>query len=241
MFQIAIDSHPDDARRSYVGPERRAGALRQPQWTQDMLDELDHAILLLSPDLQLMLMNHSARDELDEPHPLQVLGRELRAREPRDVALLHDALMQASVRGLRRLITLGVDEHRVSVAIVPLLRGGQAGPFACMVSLGKRRMCERLSVQCFAHEYGLTRAEERVLEALCDGLTPRDVAQHFGVGLATVRTQLGCIRSKTGARDMRALIQQVAMLPPMVSRLRHVDIAGTPLRCVHGDIQARAA
>ena len=44
-------------------------------------------------------------------------------------------------------------------------------------------------------------------------------AQH-GVGLATVRTQIGCIRSKVGAQSIRDLLRMVGTLPPMLSALR---------------------
>ncbi len=253
----------------YAGPERRNTAARQEPWTTAVLDELDHGILLVGPDKQVMLMNHTAVAELDEAHPLQVLGRELRAREPQDVALLHDALEAARIKGLRKLIPLGVGSHRVSLAIVPLSSGGPSsspntrGPFACMVSLGKRQMCERLSVQWFSQEHRLTLAEARVLGALCAGGTPRAIAEQLGVGLATVRTQIGCIRAKTGARDIRALVLQVALLPPMVSTLRQLATTtaraatsgpmsgpmsgpratpqAMPLPCTDGHIQARAA
>lgn len=229
----------------YAGPERRQAA--STAWTQAMLDELDYGILLLSPDRQLMLMNHAARAELDESHPLQVFGRELRAREPQDVARLHDALLAATRRGLRRLLSMGETEHRVSLAVVPLQEGSQGLEQACMVTLGKRRMCQQLSVQWFAQSHGLTSAEARVLELLCLGLSPRDAAVELGVGLATVRTQIGCMRAKTGADSMRALVQQVAMLPPMVSMLRGQEHArpqaqpqAAPLPWPHGHLQSGA-
>ena len=41
-----------------------------------------------------------------------------------------------------------------------------------------------------------------------------------GVALSTVRTQINSIRAKTGAASIRALVRQVAVLPPLVSALR---------------------
>ena len=228
----------------YAGPERRRDTASV--WTQAMLDELDYGILLLSPDRHLMLMNHAARAELDEAHPLQVFGRELRARDPRDVAPLHDALLAASCRGLRRLLRMGDGEHSVSLAVVPLPDSNPVLEQACMVTLGKRRVCQQLSVQWFAQCHGLTAAEARVLEVLCAGITPRAAALHLGVGLATVRTQIGCIRAKAGADSMRTLVQQVAKLPPMVSMLRASRSDGAahmvlPLRSPHAEFQSSIA
>lgn len=189
-------------------------------WPQAILDELDYGILLVAPDLQLMLINRSARAELDEWHPLQLHARQLHTRELADSAALQDALLGATQRSLRRLLTLGKGEHRVSLAVVPL-GGNSPQPLQpAMVILGKRSVCERLSVQWFAQCHGLTPAETRVLERLCAGELPRDIARAQGVGLATVRTQIGSIRVKTGAASIRELVQQVAVLPPMVNRLR---------------------
>ena len=89
-----------------------------------------------------------------------------------------------------------------------------------MAVFGRRRLCERISVQWFAQAHGLTPAESQVLELLCDGLDPRAIASANGVRMTTVRTHVGKIREKTGAACIRALIQQVATLPPIVSALR---------------------
>lgn len=219
-----FDTHPmPEARvpvdRSYAGPERRVHTVAG--WTQAALDELDYGILLLDAEGQLLLLNRAARAELDEQHPLQVLGRQLRTRWSQDVGPLQDALASAAARRLRRLLSIGREPgQRVTIAVVPLREPDIEGRVLTMVTLGKRRICERLSVQWFAQLHGLTPAEARVLNALCSGLAPRRVAESHGVGLATVRTQLGQIRAKTGARDLRHLVHSVALLPPMVSALQ---------------------
>ncbi len=199
---------------AYRGPERRTGAPPIARWLSLMLDEIDYGMLLLGEGAELVHVNHAARAELDAGHPLQLLGRQLRARHPQDVARLHDALAGASQRSLRRLLALGEGEHRANIAVIPL--AGQA----VLVVLGKRHLSERISVQCFARLHALTPAETRVLESLCEGLDPREIAELNDVGLATVRTQITSIRGKTGAENIRALTRQVAVLPPMVSTLR---------------------
>jgi DNA-binding CsgD family transcriptional regulator len=207
----------------YRGPERRAQAAQTATgtpWLAMMLDEIDYGMLLLGEAGAVLHANHAARAELDDEHPLQLRDGELLARRPPDAALLQDAL-QAARRGLRRLLTLGAPQA-ASIAVVPLAARLGAPPQATLLLLGKRRVCERLSVQCFARCHSLTATETRVLEALCQGLDPRDVASLHGVGLATVRTQIGAIRAKTGAQSIRELVRRVAVLPPMVSSLRAV-------------------
>lgn len=210
---------PAPAAAVYRGPERRSTASQGSRWLSLMLDEIDYGMVLLGESGQVLHVNHAARAELDGDHPLQLLGRELRARLAADSAPLDEAL-QAAQRGLRRLITLGGRGSSLTLAVVPLGALANGAPQATLLLLGKRRVCERLSVQWFARAHGLTPAETRVLEGLCSGLDPREVAGQHGVGLATVRTQIGSIRAKTGTESIRDLVQRVAVLPPMVSSLR---------------------
>jgi DNA-binding CsgD family transcriptional regulator len=86
--------------------------------------------------------------------------------------------------------------------------------------LGKRSVCEQLSVQGYARAVSLTPAETRVLELLCNGVQPTAIAVQQGVAVSTVRTQIGSIRAKTGANSIRELVRQVAVLPPLVGALR---------------------
>lgn len=191
-----------------------------------MLDEIDYGVLLLDNDAQVLHLNHAARCELDAHHPLQLLGRQLRARDGADMARLHDALLAATQRGLRRLLLLGQDAHRVAVSVVPLRADGPGGQTATQLSLGKRQMCGGLGVQWFARSHGLTLAETRVLEALSEGLHPNDIAARYGVGISTIRSQIGSIRLKTRSDSIGALVRQVAVLPPLVGALRGVPGLG---------------
>lgn len=190
-----------------------------PHWFARMLDEIDYGMLLVADDRTVLHANHVARTELDSEHPLQLLGAELRVRDPQDVAPLREALAGARERGLRRLLTLGQDAQRVSVAVVPLPAAADDEPLTLLV-FGKRRMCEALTVHWFAREHGLTPAEGRVLAALCEGRLPAQIAVAQGVAISTVRSQIGAIRAKTGAASIRALVRQVAVLPPLVGALR---------------------
>ena len=217
--------------RHYAGPERRHAAHPMPHWIAATFDEIDYGVLLLSDATHVVHVNHAARAELDRQHPLQLLGRELRARCSQDVAPLHEALRAASLRGLRKLLTLGEGGARVSVSVVPLVASaGDESEAMTLVMMGKRRVCEELSVQGFARSHGLTAAETRVLVALCEGTPPGETASQLGVAISTVRTQIGNIRQKTGAESIRELVRQVAVLPPLRGVLRGVvgkALAGT--------------
>jgi len=207
---------------------------RAMRWFAATLDEIDYGMLLLTDEVRVMHVNHAARTELDAAHPLQLLGHELRARRPLDVLPLADALHGAARRGLRKLLALGDGAHRVSVSIVPLSLPHDADAPVTLLLLGKRQVGETLSVQGFAKSHGLTAAEVRVLAALCRGTPPIAIAAEVGVAISTVRTQIGNIRLKTGAESIRALVQQIAVLPPLMGVLREGPNAEHALRGLLG-------
>ena len=189
------------------------------QWLAGALDELDYGIVVLFEGTSIVHINDAAQVELDELHPLQRVGNDLRARLARDVAPLHEAVTAAASRGMRRLLTLGEEAHRTSVSVVPL-ESADDGPRAVLIVLGKREVCESLSVQGFARSHKLTGAEVRVLRELCSGVPPAQIAVLLGVAISTVRSQIGSMRAKTGAESIRALVRQVAVLPPVKGVLR---------------------
>jgi DNA-binding CsgD family transcriptional regulator len=207
---------------AYRGPERRGGSSLQWRWLALMLDEIDYGMLLVIDQTRVVHANHVARNELDHEHPLQLVGSEIRVRDARDLAPVREGLSGAALRGLRRMLAIGQAPHRVSVAVVPLSSLGHEGPPATLLMFGKRNVCEELSVQGFARCHGLTVTETQVLTALCAGAPPSEIAVCQGVRLSTVRSQIGSIRGKTGAASIRALVHQVAVLPPLVNALRTV-------------------
>jgi DNA-binding CsgD family transcriptional regulator len=185
--------------------------------------------VLLDAEAQVQHVNHTARAELDDTHPLHLVGLRLRAREPRAAVRLQHALDDASRRGLRKLLTIGEGDAQISVSIVPLRTSGDEGQAAALLVLGKRRMSGVLAVQAFARSHGLTPGETRVLLALCDGVPPAVAAAQHGVAISTVRTQIGSLRAKTGAASIRDLIHKVASLPPLMSALRNAGNASPDL------------
>jgi DNA-binding CsgD family transcriptional regulator len=200
----------------YRGPERRGAPLTLWRWLAAALDEIDYGIVLVGADGLAQHVNQAALTELDAQHPLVLLHGELRARRGSDAQLLHGALHDAQRRGLRKLLTLGDGAQQVSISVVPL-----GVPGSTLVILGKRQVGAELAVQGFARLHRLTNGEARVLAALCAGSRPSEIAADHGVALSTVRSQISSIRLKTGAASIRALLAQVAVLPPLMGRLRH--------------------
>ena len=214
--------------RGYGGPERRNAASMLARRMAQMLDTLDYGMLLLGPLGQVSHVNKAARRDLDDTHPLLIDAGHLQARLAQDVQPLRDALVAASQRGLRRLLQLGEARQRISAAVVPLAALGADEQPGTALLLGKRQVCEELTVDWFARSHNLTPAETAVMKGLCADFTPLQIAARQGVGLATIRTQIGSIRLKTGAGSIRALVRQVSLLPPLVSVLQARPEAPAP-------------
>ena len=204
----------------YSGPERRTDGTGYRRMAQ-MLDAIDYGMVLLTDVNVLAHLNKAARRELDAHHPLQFQGQQLHARHRHDEAPLHAALLETAHRGLRRLLRLGDEGAKTTVAVVPLQPAATGQRHGVLLVLGKTQVCEELTVDWFARAHRLTPAETQVLKRLCADLSPQEVAQHLGVGLATVRSQIGSIRAKTGADSIRSLVRQVSVLPPLMGVLQN--------------------
>ena len=163
--------------------------------------------------------NHSARAELEGDHPLQLAGNSLRARHAKDAAPTARSDYRSHWPWHAAMLTLGLAQQ-VTVAVVPVTTDGPNDRPAALLVLEKRQVCGQLSVQGFARCYGLTLAETSVLQALCDGLDPMEIARHNGVAVCTIRSQIGSLRAKTGAASIRELLSRVAALPPLGAALR---------------------
>jgi DNA-binding CsgD family transcriptional regulator len=166
--------------------------------------------------------NQAARDAMDDSHPLQMLGRDLRARNPHDAAVLRQALANALHRRVQTLLTLGRQDteggEAMSVSVVPLAGPGEMP--AALIIFSQRGVCDGLSTDAFARHHHLTTAETRVLKMLCTGCRPADIAAAHGVRVSTVRTQVGSIRAKVGTNDIGGIVRRVARLPPLPCLVR---------------------
>jgi DNA-binding CsgD family transcriptional regulator len=219
------------------GGDAAQEAARQAEQTSarfaQALDLLDHGVLLLTSDGQVSHVNKAARRELARGHALQVVAGRLQTRRGADAAALREAVQVAALRGFRRLLALGQGGERCSVAVLPLQPAATQADHGVAVVFARRQLCDPLTVEWFARSHSLTMAETTVVKGLCDDLTPQQIAEQQGVGLATVRTQIGAIRMKTGACSIRALLHMLALLPPVASLLPDLASDAAPRQVLH--------
>jgi DNA-binding CsgD family transcriptional regulator len=179
-----------------------------------LMDELAHGVLVASATGQLLHANQAARHELARRQMLTLQEGQLQTTDARQARVLAHALEKADT-GLRSLIALRSGSGRLSIAVVPL-RGQQpraSAPIALFLS--RASVCDALMLCFFARSHGLTPAEEQVLTILCQGYSAPEIASQLHVAVSTVRSHVRSLCAKTHSNGVRALVGQVAVLPPL--------------------------
>ena len=189
-------------------------------WQLRLLDELDYGIVVLDWDGHVLYVNQAARAQLRVARALRIERGTLVATAARDASLLQRAVHAAAVQGRRRMVRVGTGAGQMELGVVPGPHCPGANSHRVMVMLSRQQLCEPLSTYGFARDHGLSPTETRVLQLLCEGRQPLAIAEHQGVTIATVRTQIASIRTKTDSANIGELIQRVARLPPIRSALQ---------------------
>jgi DNA-binding CsgD family transcriptional regulator len=184
-----------------------------------MLEEIDYGMVVVDEQLQVLHLNNAARRRFASGHAINVSNGHVGASSAADVESVRNAVLAAIARNRRGLVLLHTAGRREVYAVVPLQVPGER-PVAMLLA-SRDDVCEALSWQAFARLHGLTPAEAAVLEGLCQGERPTDLAHRLGVAISTVRTQIASLRSKAGAQTIGDLIRELATLPPLLSVLRH--------------------
>jgi DNA-binding CsgD family transcriptional regulator len=198
---------PPDLTRPVAGTAAFAGRTATgaaPQPLESLAEFVDEPWLGLAADGLLLGANRAARRLLEANEVLRVeRGGRVAPVDATLAAGWRDAL--AEVRAGRRRLLWGSAPDARAIVMQP---GGDAMPVVVRVgddSIGRLRR-----LWAFAHSVGLSAQETRVLEGLVAGLGPADIAKRHEVAIATVRTQVRGVLSKTQVRGMRELLALVA-------------------------------
>lgn len=182
------------------------------------LDMLEYAVVLVDGEARIEFRNQPAAALLRKAEcPLGVANGMLIAKARPAHANLKQAISHACAgRGAQ---ALRVSNGEVAVhgwlrlIIAPLHAAEMAGCSAVWVLNGKSAGVP--SEKMLSVLFGLSPAEARLARGLLVGRTPEEHARHAGVGVATVRTQLHSIFSKTGARRQAELVALLARVPAL--------------------------
>lgn len=200
---------------------RAAGAAfkhRLPEGTANSLsrvmDELAYGLLLVTVKGRVLHANLAARHELARGNVLTLQNGLVQAADAAHAKLLQQALPKAE-RGRRSLVSFRGPSGRLSVAVVPLRpeRAHESPRIALFFS--RPAVCDPVMLCFFSRAHGLTPAEEQVLALLCQGHSAPDIATQLRVAVSTVRSHVRSMCTKTHSNGVRALVNQIAVLPPI--------------------------
>jgi DNA-binding CsgD family transcriptional regulator len=179
-----------------------------------LMDELAYGVLVSNTRGRLLHANLAARRELARRRVLTVQDGQLQTTDPAQARALAQALSKAE-GGRRSLLALPCDGQRLSVAVVPLRaeRPHEAPSVALMLS--RPAVCDAVMLCFFARAHGLTPSEEQVLAILCQGCSAPEIAVQLKVAVSTVRSHVRSMCAKTHSSGVRALVGQIAVLPPI--------------------------
>lgn len=201
-----------------VDKAARQGAPRLPEGAAGslslLMDELAYGVLVVNARGWLLHANHAAQRELARHTWLTVREGIVQPVDLAQARLLADALSRTE-GGRRSLVPLRSGRQRFSVAVVPLRAARAHEPRYVALLLSRPAVCDTVMLCFFARAYGLTPAEEQVLGILCQGHSAPEIARQLRVAVSTVRSHVRSMCAKTHANGVRALVGQVAVLPPI--------------------------
>jgi DNA-binding NarL/FixJ family response regulator len=187
-----------------------------------VLDEVDYGLLVIDAQGRIRHANHLARHEMSTGRVIMTHAKSLLGRST-DLSAQIQVALEHALRGQRRLLQLKQGDHELSMAFVPLNHPLEFDAPTVLVLLSRKNACDNLALRMFARSQSLSPSEEAVLLALCRGASIPDIAADHKVAESTVRSQIKALREKTGCGSIRALMQRVHSLPPVVPALRVIS------------------
>ena len=189
---------------------------------QLMLDQLSLAMLVLDPHSVVLHTNAPADTLLQRLPQLLVRSKRLEVQGLRSgefACLVHNACglgpprePQAGgvlLRGLQGQTVLQVLVLPLPASLLTL------NPWQrpmCLVVLGQPDHSPASNALVLRQLYGLTPAEARVAQALDQGDSIQQAAEHLGISVGTARIQLKAVFAKTGATRQAELIRLLSVL-----------------------------
>lgn len=189
-------------------------------WLAAMANLLDFGLVLLKPDHGMVFANAAAHRLAQDMPGLCSLVPSFSFAQASDRLRLRVALGKASL-GVGSTLRVGAGQG-LPVRVLPVRSPVGELPQWAWVALGRPMRAGAAALDYLANSCDLTSSERGVLDQLCKGLTPAQVARDNGVALCTVRSQIAAVRAKTGAANIPHLLQQVAQVPPVTGFCTHV-------------------
>jgi DNA-binding CsgD family transcriptional regulator len=203
------------------GQEKDVPSLNQaPSWLRCLLNDVGFGILILDPDLKVCFCNDIASTALEGAgfgyltQAAVPIAKSAEGRDPADIKKFL-SFAKLAVKGQRKLLLLGQDDHQIAVALSPISLCEGFEQNGVLVTTERKTVCETLSLWAYGRVQGLTAGELKVLHSLATGHEPKVVAESLRISVTTVRTHIKSILNKTDEPSIRGLLLRVAKLPPI--------------------------
>lgn len=181
---------------------------------EGMFEELDVPMLFLDAQGRLLRANRQAQSACQAGHALRcTVGGTLLARTELGWQPLTRLMAGLGEVPTVRQMLLGEGDLPVALTLrevhgpTPMLLAGPGGEAVHAVASLRTAPADVLEAQ--ARHYGLTPAELRTARHVLDGLSAERIADLLGVKLSTVRTHIGHLLAKTGARRQTELVARL--------------------------------
>jgi DNA-binding CsgD family transcriptional regulator len=193
---------------------------REAALGHDLLTALPTCLIAADAEARAVRMTQAAEDLLRRGDVMHLVAGRLIAAAHAPTVMLHRLIGQAAgVGGMLRgghMILDGRRGTRHAVTVMPLSRTSTLlqkpeAPLA-FVMVKDLRPTQRPQRQ-LAEMFGLTQAEAELAVAIGAGKRLDDVADERQVSMATLRTQMRALYSKTATSRQAELVQMIASLP----------------------------
>lgn len=186
-----------------------------------LMDEMAHGVLVVSAQGRVLHANQSARQELSRRQAVSLHEGHVQAADATQSRALLQSVAKAGA-GRRSMVILRAEGGlRLSVAILPLRTDADGHASSVALVFSRASVCDALMLCFFARTHGLTNCEEQVLAILCQGYSAPEIALQLKVAVSTVRSHVRSLCAKTQSNGVRALVGQVAVLPPLGAARLH--------------------
>ena len=204
-----------ETRGAAVSEALQPGAPFDVELAQAVLDHLSVGVALFGRGMRLVFINRAAREHCRRFPGLRVERESLVVEDERARNEFLRALRSAQ-GGVWSFVQMASGGQRLILGLRPARSAAVPAETPVLVTFGLRDPSDQLAIHFFARACGLSPAEAEVVRRISEGLSPKEIARRHEVALSTIRTQLRCVRTKTGARNITELVRAVGCLPPMM-------------------------
>jgi DNA-binding CsgD family transcriptional regulator len=193
------------------------------------IDRWAHPVLVLDSEARMVVMNGAAETLLARADGLCLTPEgQLRTVDEARTAALELAIRNcagpavsapasaADTNGIALPRLSGASPLRLMISPLPFLGGpaispGEAG--RVLLVIFDPDEVRRTPVEWMARQFGLTPSEQRLTEAIVNGVPLAEAAEQLGIQLSTARTRLKTIQTKTHCHRQVDLVRLALSLP----------------------------